>query len=177
MRYLECPLEDKEGWARVFELYPACTPVLGTIGAGLSAENPIPVLSMGYPVLAAYPFSDEDRAYFMAKAIHEVYDIMAPKHESLKAYWTMEDNFEMWENTTKAPMHAGAVRYYKEIGEWTAEREAMNQERLKHDVELKALWDAAVVEASEQGIKSTDFPTFWLEKRAAAGFYELWILP
>ncbi|MBW1792221.1 MAG: C4-dicarboxylate ABC transporter substrate-binding protein, partial [Deltaproteobacteria bacterium] len=64
----------------------------------------------------------------------------------------------------------GAIRYLKEIGKWTPEREAMNQKRLQHQADLKKLWDATMNEALEKKMKSKKYPAFWLKKRAEAGF-------
>ena len=67
-------------------------------------------------------------------------------------------------------MHPGAISYFKSIGDWTAEREQMQAERLQHQAELRAYWDKVVKMALSAGIKSKDFSAFWLKKRAAGGF-------
>ena len=68
------------------------------------------------------------------------------------------------------PLHKGAIRYYKEIGMWNAEREAKNQARLAHQAKLKKVWDAAFSEALEKKMKMRKFNDFWIKKRAEAGF-------
>lgn len=58
----------------------------------------------------------------------------------------------------------------KEIGKWTPEREAKNNQYLKRQTDLRKLFDQVKAEATEKKMTPKDFPKFWLEKRAAAGF-------
>ncbi|MBI5966870.1 MAG: TAXI family TRAP transporter solute-binding subunit [Deltaproteobacteria bacterium] len=169
LRYVSLPFADKEGWARLKKHAPMYSPMKATIGAGLSAEKPLETLTYAYPVALAYDFLPSEKAYIVSKLLYETFPIYAPKHKSLEAYWPLEKFLELLEDYP-LPLHEGTIRYLKEIGKWTPEREAMNKERLKRQAELKKLWDAVVAEALEKKIKGDDFPKFWLGKRAAAGF-------
>ena len=62
------------------------------------------------------------------------------------------------------------LRYLKEAGKWTPEREALNQKRLAHQAKLKEIWDAAMDEALSKKMRMKTFPEFWMKKRAEAGF-------
>ena len=169
IRYIEMPKDYEEGWKRVKAKNPAYGYFKAEIGAGVSKENPLDTVSYAYPIALAYDFLDEDTAYIVTKLLHESYPEYAKKHKSLEAYWSPEGNLRLFDDYP-LPMHNGAVRYLEEIGKWTPEREAKNEARLKHQQDLKALWDATMEEALEKKMKSKAFPAFWLEARAKAGF-------
>jgi len=175
LRFIELPHKDTEGWKKVKAHSSAVGPVITDVSAAgtftkptISAENPLETVGWAYPVTLVYEWSDEDMAYFLTKAIHETYDMFLPKHEVMK-YWTIENHWMMFDGGA-LPLHKGAIRYFKELGMWTPEREAMNKERIEHQAALKKVWDAAYEEALDKGIKAKEFPKLWFEKRAAAGF-------
>lgn len=169
LRLLPTPSDDKEGWARMVEVVPYFVPFELTIGAGVSPENPVEGISYPYPVLVAYDNLAEERAYFITKAIDETYEMFAPKHDALKAYWQIDTCLKLFEGFG-VPLHEGSIRYFKEIGRWTDEYEALNKERVERQAELAELWEVVKKEALESGMKLEDSPELWLEKRAAAGF-------
>jgi len=168
LRYLPTPHADTAGWERARQVEPAFVPRVADIGAGLSPEKPLETGTYAYPIAVVYDWTDEDMVYFMTKAIHETYDMYLPKHEAM-GFWSIEGHWNLF-NGTPLPLHKGAIRYYDELGMWTPELEALNQERIENQAALKALWDTVVEEALAKEIKSSEFPEFWLEKRAAAGF-------
>ena len=168
LRYLEMPAEDTEGWERIREVVASHTPRIVTAGGGISEDNPLQLLTMPYPGIVAWNSADEDTIYWITRAIHESYDIYKTKNESLRLDWTKEQHWLLWD-ADFIPMHPGAVRYFKEIGDWTPEREQSNAKRLQHQAEVKKLWGATVDEALAQGMKAEEFPAFWLEKRGEAG--------
>ncbi len=169
IRYVPLPLADKEGWARLKKSYPYYSPMKATIGAGISPDKPLETLTYPYPVALTYDFLPADKAYIITKLLHESFPVYAAKHKSLEAYWAPEKFLELYEDYP-IPIHEGAIRYLKEIGKWTSQREALNKERLKRQADLKKLWDTVMSEALEKKIPSKDFPDFWLKKRKAAGF-------
>lgn len=158
------PGDDTEGWKRLQEVAPWISPHKAIRGAGqvASEDNPVEVGIYPYPIVVAYADQDEDLTYNMTRAIHELYDAYA---EVLPAMWGWR-----LENRIPFPMpyHAGAVRYLKEIGNWTDEDEARQQELLKRQEVLQRAFEAALDEASAQGISSADFEEFWLQKREEA---------
>lgn len=169
VRYIPLPAADTEGWERIREFWSLPSPFKATRGTELSEEKPLETLTYPSPTYQVYPEADENMTYFVTKAFCEAYDIYAAKSDVMKAYYTIEGFWDLFD-TGCYPVHKGSVRYFKEIGQWTAEREAKNQERNTYQAELRAVWDATVDLAVEQGIKAADFPEFWLERRAAAGF-------
>ncbi len=169
LSYVPLPRADKEGWARLKKAYPYYSPLKTTIGAGLSAEKPLETLTYAYPVALTYDFLPVDKAYIITKLLHEAFPSYAPKHKSLEAYWSPEKFLELFEGYP-LPLHEGTIRYLKEIGKWTPERESLNKERLKRQADLKKIWDAVTAEALEKKIPSKAFLNLWLGKRKAAGF-------
>jgi TRAP transporter TAXI family solute receptor len=169
IRYVELPPDYKEGWARVKKKNPAYGYFRATIGANVSEEKPLDTFSYAYPIALVYDFLPADKAYIITKLLFETYPDYAKKHKALKAYWNPELCLRLLDDYP-LPMHEGAIRYLKEIGKWTPEREARNNERLQHQADLKKVWDAAMDEALEKKMKSKEFPDFWLKKRAEAGF-------
>lgn len=169
IRYIEMPPDYKEGWARVKKKNAAYGYFKAAIGAGIPKDKPLDTVSYSYPICLAYDFLPEERAYVITKLLHEAYPDYSKKHKSLAAYWSPEGSLALFDGYP-LPMHKGAIRYLKEIGKWTPEREGMNQKRLQHQADLKKLWDATMDEALEKKMKSKKYPAFWLKKRAEAGF-------
>jgi TRAP transporter TAXI family solute receptor len=170
IKYVELPFDYEEGWERVKKHAPAYGRFKATIGANVSEENPLQTVSYAYPIALAYDFLPEDKAYVITKLLFESYPDYSKKHKSLKAYWAPERCLQLFDDYP-LPMHKGAIRYLKEIGKWTPEREAKNQERLDHQAVVQKLWEATKEEALDKKMKSKEFPAFWLKKRAEAGFW------
>jgi len=82
-----------------------------------------PVLAMKI-LLAAGASLSEDAVYKVTKAIMGHHDEFAKIHASARA-WTVKNTLA----EPKIPFHPGAIRYYKEIGAWNAEMDAV-QNRL-----------------------------------------------
>lgn len=169
IRYLEMPHDDVEGWARVKKVFPEYGQYIAEFGAGITKDNPLETGVVSSPRLTVYDWLDEEYAYFLTKAVYETYDSFAPKNETMKTFWTLDNNFLLFEGSAM-PFHAGAVKFYKEIGVWTDEYEQMNQERLQRQKDLQELWIKVVDESTEKEIKEKEFAAFWMEKRAEAGF-------
>jgi len=173
IRYLEMPIDDTEGWARMLNYTKNYKPMIITTGAGgITKEKPIELAVEGAPTFWAYDFLDEDIAYWIVKAIHESKEYYVKRDPNFEEDWSIDVFMNFWD-TDSTPMHDGAIKYLKEIGYWTPEREQMNKNRLAHEKELKSLWDSVVEEAELQNISYKAFPEFWMEKREEAGFYWL----
>ncbi|MDH4265528.1 MAG: TAXI family TRAP transporter solute-binding subunit [Deltaproteobacteria bacterium] len=169
LRFIPVPRSDKAGWARVKKLAPMYSPMNCKIGAGLPKDKPLETITQAYPIVIAYNFTSADKVYTMTKLLHEAFPVYSQKHKSLAAYWPMETALELYDEYP-LPLHEGAIRYLKEIGKWTPEREAKNNQYLKRQKDLRKLFDKVKAQATEKKMTPKDFPKFWLEKRAAAGF-------
>jgi TRAP transporter TAXI family solute receptor len=167
IRFLEMPAADKEGWKRAQDVNPLFYPYKATFGPGsVSEKNPVECIGHPYPSTLSYDFLDDNMAYFMTKAIHEAYPIMAKKSELMKRFWSLEKCLLVYAHSRGVVMHPGSVRYFKEIGVWKPEWDKLQETRLKRQKELKDLWNKALAEANSKGIKDADYPQFWLTKRA-----------
>jgi TRAP transporter TAXI family solute receptor len=101
--------------ARLAEIMPGSTPVTIDPGEGaVGIDAPIRVAGVN-DLLNTSTAMSEDRAYAVVKAIYESWDELRRDYSQI-AGTRIEDvvpaQFEL-------PYHAGAVRYYREIGVWT----------------------------------------------------------
>ena len=129
IHWLPAPAEDKEGWARLNEFCPFLHPYKATKGAGVSEEKPASIASYYYG-LVCYPDLDDELVYRLTRGIWNGYDIYSPKHPSLKA-WTQEGALKT--DHFLAPYHPGAIKFFKEVGVWTAKHEAYQQKLLRDE--------------------------------------------
>ena len=166
LRWINMPASDKVGWDRVRKVVPVHAPKKKTSGPGISAENPIEIMTVAYPEIIAYDKSDQASIYWITRALIETRASWEKKHASLKNDWTMEKHWSLWEGGI-TPMHDGAIEYYKEIGQWNDHREKLNRERIQHQKEIRAYWDEVVETAQKEGVKTKAFPEYWLKKYAA----------
>lgn len=154
------PHDDAEGWARLTAKAPFFVPNVATAGAGLSEENPHEGAAYPYPVLIAYEEQDEDLAYAMTKAMVELfphYDGAAPGING----WALERQKLAW----VVPYHAGAIRYFAEIGVWSDELQAHNDSLIERQEILAAAWAEAAADAPSD---EAAFAEAWMAKRAEA---------
>ncbi len=140
IRWLDMPASDKAGWKRVQKVVPVHMPKSRTDGPGMSKDNPAEILTNAYPEIICYEHSDKASIYWITRAMIETRDSWKVKHASLKNDWSLEKHWSLWDGGI-TPMHDGAIEYYKEIGQWTPEREKMNQERIKHQKKLRAYFN------------------------------------
>ncbi len=168
LRLLALPHNDAAGWARYLAVYPAMTKAKYTYAAGVKKGDTYEGAGGSYPAVTALASLDENTAYFITKAMQETFDMYKGKNEIMALAWPMEYNWVYFDQFD-LPFHPGAVRYYKEIGMWNDQREALNQKRLQHQKDMKELWEKTVDASVAKKIKFTEFPKFWLEARKAAG--------
>jgi TRAP transporter TAXI family solute receptor len=162
--YIELPVADKAGWARLHKVLPALSPYKAKFGPGVSDAKPVECSSYPYPATVAYDFLDDNMAYFMTKAINETYPVMAKKSDLMKRFWSLEECLSLYENSKGLIFHPGSVRYLKEIGVWNAKWDQVQAKRLARQKGLKDLWNKTIAEARTKGIKDQDFPQFWTKK-------------
>lgn len=159
---LEFPKDDEEGWARMQAFAPHFFPKIATEGAGIKEGETKEVVAYAAPVILTYSHLDEYIAYSFTKAIHESFDYYKDLHPDLPRF-AIEEAITL--DNMVAPYHEGSVRYFKEIGWWNDEFEAKQNQLLARQAKLKELWDKALNEAEETGIKAGEFTDFWLKKR------------
>lgn len=162
IRWLEAPVSDKEGWARMQAIAPFFGPTVEGVGAGLSAEKPAALMSYRYPVLTVRADMTPDQAYAFVKAMDETFDIYKNATKVMPRW-----NLKVSGNPpADAPFHEGAVRYLKEKGLWTPEHEQWNQARVKRLNALIAAWDKTM--AAGKDMSDQQFAELWAKNRKAA---------
>ena len=158
LSWVRFPHDDAEGWERLQAKAPFFTPNMATDGAGISPEDPQEGAAYPYPVLIAYAEQDADLAFNMTRAMVELfpeYDGDAPGANG----WSIDRQILEW----AVPYHDGAIRYFEEIGVWSEEAQAHNDQLVERQRVLAAAWEEAVAEDLPQD----GFERRWMEIRAA----------
>lgn len=164
IRWLQLPASNKEGWARIKASRPDWSPITATYGADITPEKPLESATYPFPLFIVYEGLDENTAYWITRMVHETYDITSAKEPSMKGLWSLEQHLAIFDGSNY-PLHQGSIKYMKELGVWTSEREAMNQQRLADQKKLRDLWDSVLTEATGKKMSSADFAKFWEQKR------------
>jgi len=132
----EFPHDDAAAVARVRDRLPWYVPHRAVEGAGIPA-NGIEVFSSAYPFLVGLAESDETIVYSMVKVMLEHFDQYKGNAPGANGWALDRQKFEQ----SFVPFHPGAIRYFREIGVWTAEAEALNQANLYRQEVLRRAWD------------------------------------
>ena len=148
IRFLDQPIDDESAWEGWLNVRPTHVPSVIDMGVSEAIGTEGLVSNFYYWTRAN---TDEDFVYNLAKWFHESYDDYKDTH-GLAARMSLE-YFREFMVRSPMPIHEGTVRYLREIGEWSDEDEARNQEaREKMDQWLSARQDA-LMEAMERGIQ------------------------
>jgi len=152
--------KDKEGWKRLNALAPFFTPFMGTEGAELSKDHPAESSSYPYPILMAYAEQNTDLVYNMTKAMVETFDLYKGSAPGASG-WAVDRQIFEW----VVPYHEGAIKYWKEAGQWKAEHQAHNDKLVQRQKILADAW-AKVKQGSYADDKA--FEQAWMNARADA---------
>ncbi|MEQ8332787.1 TAXI family TRAP transporter solute-binding subunit [Nisaea sp.] len=153
------PASDTAGWARMTEIAPFFQPTMATVGATIKKESPAATAAYPYPVLVAYPDQDEDLVYNMTKAMVELFDDYAGKAPGING-WALDKQNLKW----VVPYHAGAIRFFKEVGKWGDAEEAHNNELLRRQDVLQKAW----ADFLTKNVAEDSWATEWRTSRHAA---------
>ncbi|RJX35709.1 MAG: TAXI family TRAP transporter solute-binding subunit [Desulfarculus sp.] len=156
------PPEDKAAWKRMNKIAPFLGPAQETIGAGISKQHPVWLPEYRYPMITVYAKADDKWAYNMTKAMDEAFGIYQGTHKVMPLWAIKKSGLP----PADAPFHAGAVRYLKEKGVWTAEAEAWNNERITHMKKLQQAWKKLMQDKKVKGLPEKEFAVRWLKVRA-----------
>lgn len=170
IRWLPAPHDDEACWQRLLAVGPYFNQYVATRGAGISDDAPQEAGTYPYPVLIALESQDETTVYWMTRVINENFDDFKDADPGAIG-WALESQVFEW----VVPYHAGAVRYWREIGAWTDEHESHNQALIRRQQVLADAWD----EVEGENIDDRDaFMARWQQLRAerleAAGFDPVW---
>jgi TRAP transporter TAXI family solute receptor len=160
LHYPTVPHADKAGWERLKKHAPFFVPFMGTEGANLSKDKPVEAATYPYPILMTYADRDAGLVYNMTRAMVELFDGYkdgAPGNNG----WDLKRQVYDW----VVPLHDGAIRYFKEIGVWTAAYQAHNDKLVQRQELLAKTWDAHLKIAPKD---ETGFAKAWMKARAEA---------
>jgi TRAP transporter TAXI family solute receptor len=154
--------DDEAGWQRMKAVAPYFQPLSATSGAGgISAESPVDSASYPYPIVVANADLDGKTAYGLVKALQDNYDSYKDSAPGAAGY--AAGNQDM---TWVLPFHDAVVDYYKEIGTWTDEMQAHQDQLIKRQDLLMATWKTFM--AGDTPEDEAAFTTAWMTARAAA---------
>jgi TRAP transporter TAXI family solute receptor len=160
VQYPVVPHADKEGWARINKVAPFYVRGWGAEGADLSNEKRVEGATYPYPVLMSMANIDADLVYNMTKAMVELfpeYKDGAPGNVG----WDINRQIFAW----AIPMHDGSIKYFKEIGKWTAEHQKHNDALVARQKVLADAWKSFTANAPAD---AKEFATGWMKARATA---------
>ncbi|MBL4667371.1 MAG: hypothetical protein JKY04_08335 [Sneathiella sp.] len=130
-----------------------------TLGSGLSKENPQEAGSYPYPILITREDQDSDLVYSMVKALHTEYPNYKDALPAMEG-WSLENQTFKW----AVPYHEAAVKYWKEVGVWTADIDAHNEKLIERQNVLAAAWATM----ASMDVADDKYQDKWMEVRAAA---------
>jgi uncharacterized protein len=170
IRWPPVPHDDARCWAGIERVAPYFSQHMATRGAGISTAQPHEGATYPYPLLIGLDTTDEAMIHDLAQVIHRHYDSFKDADPGAVG-WAMDRQLFEW----VVPYHAGAVRYFREIGVWNDTREAHNQRLLDRQRVLADAWQ----HIADRNIASDEaFTEAWLAARVealeAAGFDPIW---
>lgn len=148
---------NAEAMARMHAVAPFFAPMLARVGATIDDTPGTPTAGYAYPVLMTYADQDEALTYNMTKAMTELFAGFEGKAPGINGWALDKQNFQ-W----VAPYHDGAIRYYKEIGQWSEADQAHNDNLIARQAALMKAWKELEAE------NPADWDAAWSAKRRAA---------
>ena len=163
INWMALPPENKDGWDRMKKVVPFVEPFQETVGAGLSDANPVWMLGYRYPMVTVRAETSADETYALTKAIAETFDMYKDVNKVANR-WAVE---KAGTPPMDAALHEGAIRYYKEIGQWKPEHQAWQDGMLKRHAEMKKAWDKLIAKTPGASSKSIEeMQAIWYPVRA-----------
>lgn len=152
---------DADGWERMAAVAPYFQPHRITSGAGgVSADNPVDSASYPYPIVVGNADLDEEVAYGLIRALQDNYDDYKDNAPGAVGY-ALEYQDLQW----VIPFHDAVVGYYEEIGVWTDEMQAHQEQLVERQNLMLATWEAFISDAPSE---EEAFRNAWMEARATA---------
>lgn len=162
------PHENEEAWARLLDAAPYY--VKHTCSDAAGDPEPWQGATYPYPILMNYVSIDADTTYAMTKAMFETFDSYKDSAPGANG-WALDRQKLSW----VVPYHDGAIRYYEEIGKWSADDQANNEKLIERQQVLKKLWgDYANGASSDEEAFAKGWQKARYEGLKAAGFNPVW---
>jgi TRAP transporter TAXI family solute receptor len=160
LKFPALPHNDAEAIARVRQRLPWYVPHIAYEGPTLPADG-LEVFTSAYPLLVGLDTSEEAMVYSTVKIMHRHYEEYKDSAPGAMGWTFARQKLEQ----AFLPFHEGAIRYFKESGEWTPEAAAQNEKNLYRQAVLKRAWDAFLPTAPDD---YSDFEKAWLAARLEA---------
>lgn len=154
---------DDAAWNRARKEMPIWNKRMVSVGISLkdNMQGKVPYEGMGYPypIYVTYGDRSVDFIYSLTKAVvsHDKEIIQALKNAD---GYGLDRQILKW----VMPYHPGAIKYFREVGAWTAEHDAHNAGILKRQNVLAAAWK----KAKAMNLEGDAHVKNWLKIRAAA---------
>lgn len=152
------------GWQAARRAVPFAEPLRETVGSGVSDAAPADVLGYRYPMITVNADTPEDEVFAVMKAIHESFALYKDVNATMPR-WAMA---EAGTPPMDAAFHPGAIRFLRELGQWSAGTQAWQDVTLRRNNVLRAAWAEWLPGARGRNLSAEDFATAWGERRAAA---------
>ena len=149
--------ENTEGFAAMQAIAPFFTINKATVGATIDGTDGYQGAGYAYPVLTAMVDTDEALVYNMTKAMVELFPQYDGNSPGIGG-WALDKQNMKW----VVPYHDGAIRYFTEVGAWSDEAQAHNDQLVARQAALMAAWEATKAAAP------ADWEAAWTEARRKA---------
>lgn len=159
--WLTVPHDDEAGWRRYLAVAPYFIKMKVRVGAAIPKGEPIDGAMYPYPILISIGGLSDAHGYALTKAMVKNYDLYKDSAPGAKG-WSIRAQKFRW----VIPYGDGAIRYFKEIGRWTAEDQRHNDALVRRQARLSQAWKD--FKAANDGLSDAEFAEKWLAARAAA---------
>ncbi|SFR80998.1 TRAP transporter solute receptor, TAXI family [Marinobacter daqiaonensis] len=155
--------DDKEGWERLQSVAPYFQPHKVTSAAGddYGKDNPWIGASYPYPILVMNADADPKIASSLVRVFIEDYDKYKDAAPGNAGY-SLENQNMKW----VIPFHDEVVEYYKDIGHWTDEMQAHQDQLVERQQVLTDTWKQFT--GSNPPSDEEAFKKGWMDARAKA---------
>ena len=161
VRWIRLPHDDVAGWQRLHTTAPYFLKHVATVGSEISKDQPWEGSTYSYPILVTNATQNAEEVYSLVKAMAEGYDDYKDGAPGAKG-WALKSQNMRW----VLPFHEGAIRYFKEVGAWSAADQAHTDNLIKRQEIIKNAWTDFV--GSSPPSDKTAFKSAWLAARATA---------
>ncbi|MBD7936485.1 MULTISPECIES: TAXI family TRAP transporter solute-binding subunit [Cytobacillus] len=158
IRWLEMDKGDDEGWARVEEVAAWLFPIHSKQGAGM--EKGFNVMGHGY-LIGGYADQSEEAVYQFIKSLNDSFHLYSDALPNLALY----GKDEVLTEPKGIPFHDGVIRFFKEEGLWSKEKQQKNDQLIERYEELREVWDKTVAYAEKEDLTDEEFEALWLQNR------------
>lgn len=161
LKWIPVPKADAAGWARLQKMAPFVGPITVSKGPGVETGKEVEVGGYPCPTFATMAQQDVDTVYWLTKMIVESWEGYRNAIKSAP-FWQIDTAIK---SQFAVPYHEGAIKYFKEIGKWSAGLETQQKALIKREQVLQSAFTK--VKADYKGDDAA-FADFWEKERAKA---------